>query len=61
MYEEKTFFNWSGNNFYRTSYNDMGHIESKRPTQRKSMSIPGYGGYRPGVAANQHIAKTVTE
>lgn len=25
------------------------------------MSIPGYAGYRPGIAANQHIAKTVTE
>jgi len=36
---EGEFFAWTSNNFYRTSYNDMGH---KSPTERKSTVIPGY-------------------
>jgi hypothetical protein len=29
IFEEKEFFNWSNNNFYRTSYNDMGDVKTK--------------------------------
>ena len=29
MINEEEFFNWTKNHFYRTSYNDMGHLESK--------------------------------
>jgi len=61
IFEEKEFFNWSNNNFYRTSYNDMGHIQTKKPAQRKSHSIPGYAGYRPQIRAQGHIGKTITE
>jgi hypothetical protein len=61
IFEEREFFNWTNNNFYRTSYNDMGHIEAKKPAQRKSHSIPGYAGYRPNIKAQGHIGKTITE
>lgn len=34
---------------------------SNSPVARKSMSIPGYAGYRPKIKADNHIQKTVTE
>lgn len=39
----------------------MGHVEKKKPNERKSHSIPGYAGYRPQVKVQQHIGKTITE
>lgn len=33
----------------------------KAQHKRQSCSIPGYAGYRPQIAANTHIGKTITE
>jgi len=33
----------------------------KAPAEKKSTVIPGYAGYRPGIAQNTHLANTVAE
>lgn len=58
-FKEDDFFRWSNRHIYRTSYNDM--RTGKKCHKRQSCSIPGYAGYRPQIAANTHIGKTITE
>lgn len=64
------FFRWSNSNFYRTSTNDMSakvlsfflYISNQVQVSKKSDVIPGYAGYRPQIAAdNHHLGKTITE
>lgn len=58
-FQEEGFFNWSANNFYRTSTNDM---SQKTPVEKKSTVIPGYQGYRPRIHVNNHhLGKTIAE
>jgi len=33
----------------------------KKCHKRQSHSIPGYGGYRPQIAQNTHLGRTITE
>ena len=63
------FFNWSNNNMYRTSYNEMQNYVSFTSTnflqyksvERKNHVLPGYQGYRPKIAADSLLQKTYTE
>lgn len=36
-------------------------MSAKKAAPRKSASIPGYAGYRPGIKSNGHMGKTATE
>lgn len=58
-YDEGQFFKWSEQNLYRTSTNDM---TQKVPVDKKSTIIPGYAGYKPRIAQNNHhLGKTLAE
>jgi len=59
IFTEDQFFKWSGNNFYRTSTNDM---SAELPARKKSTVIPGYAGYKPRITVNNHhLGKTIAE
>ena len=58
-YGENDFFNWTNNNFYRTSYHDMS--SPGRQVLNKNHVVPGYRGFVPKVKAQGIIGKTATE
>jgi hypothetical protein len=57
--QEGKFYNWSNNNMYRTSYNEMQNYY--KSVERKNHVLPGYQGYRPKIAADSLLQKTYTE
>lgn len=68
VFQESDFFKWSEGNFYRTSTNDMSKEVSalsnilQVPARKKSTVIPGYAGYVPRIAVNNHhLGKTIAE
>lgn len=50
--------NWSNNNMYRTSYNDM---SNKKPVPLKSYAIPNYAGFIPGKNGNSELGRSYTK
>lgn len=67
-FSEDDFFRWTGNHFYRTSYNDMrskvssaGYLTSQSPVEKKNAAVPGYKGFVPGMKNNNHVGKRYTE
>ncbi|CAD8086446.1 unnamed protein product [Paramecium primaurelia] len=56
--QEKTFHEWSKNNFYRTSY--INHY-TQLPQEPKNSAVPGYAGYVPYVQSENLYGERFSE